>query len=649
MYLTLTKCSTNIGYIIDRLNALIQQFDNKTNSEKLILLNKELGKIVYDLKCPKPVNETFKKKELEQIFRISWNNKDIVSSKYFNFTEDEVINFISSFNGGTKVLSLPKKTHEFQSIDMTNVPFKLQSYDIKHLLSNRTSKNYDAYGLSYDSLFKILDYIPYQSSIGNTFTLKLICDFYMNLITDASFCDEWKCPKLYLSYKGGDPSLIKRYRPLIILPTLVKAMEYFITEQIMRYVVENNKIAPTIQKAHLRGISGSWEHAFHTNAQLHKYQNKKSHNVTFFLDIKDAFGSVNYKVLIKILELQKYPQWFVLYVKKYYTNLHVLYGSKKIRWKKGLLQGSSLSNLLFLIYLDFVIKELITFWEKAKLIPNKGIFLTRNLIFAFVDDIKITFLKDWKIQEMLTIMELIFNDYGFNFNFTKTYYLEFRGKELDFWMDSEKIRRVPDNFHYLGQPLITSPNFKNFIKDSLKNILQKIDALNITTKMKTYLYYVMTFHKMNRFYQIFIPLLGKEIYEKISVIDWYYLQKWEVKIYNGSPVNLFDFTVERLKIILTKSVYNLNKSYNLIGYIKSLKLSLDYPEYLKSYFGITTFATWSPDIYSHICMRFLSHKLTASEMTKEIASAQEHFDDDDVIVKNMSYQNNDEDFVSSFQ
>ena len=124
-----------------------------------------------------------------------------------------------------------------------------------------------------------------------------------------------------------------------------------VLEKIKYKIISDNKIDSDVQKAHVTS-NGVWEHVFELNCLMSYDIKNKCSTPILFLDIKNAFGSVNYKKLIKILKSQNYPNFLWKYVKKYYKNLICLFNGKQIKWENGLLQGSGLSNILFLIYLD---------------------------------------------------------------------------------------------------------------------------------------------------------------------------------------------------------------------------------------------------------------------------------------------------------
>ena len=85
---------------------------------------------------------------------------------------------------------------------------------------------------------------------------------------------EWKTVYLILSYKGGDYTSIKRFRPLMSLPLMVKVYESALVSNIKHVLIKEELINADIQKAHIQGSSGVFEHLVDVNWFMHKHQQK---------------------------------------------------------------------------------------------------------------------------------------------------------------------------------------------------------------------------------------------------------------------------------------------------------------------------------------------------------------------------------------
>ena len=147
---------------------------------------------------------------------------------------------------------------------------------------------------------------------------------------------------------------------------------------------------------------------------------------------------------------------------------------------------------------------------------NKNSIDITKFIKAFVDDLVFHFNKEWDIQGMLTTMELIFYEYGFVFNFDKTYYYDYENnyENEEYFIDCKKISKVPNSFHYLGQPLIVSDNVVENMYVNIRDVLHRINSLDINNIVKLALYRKVIYYRLNRFYEL-LHMCDDNVYSKL--------------------------------------------------------------------------------------------------------------------------------------
>ena len=88
-----------------------------------------------------------------------------------------------------------------------------------------------------------------------------------------------------------------------------------------------------------------------THVINHARKKQKSLTITL-LDLKNAFGEVNHKLLISVLKYHHVPLAVIDLISSLYTDYHISITTDKfmtcpINVKRGVLQGDSLSPLLF--------------------------------------------------------------------------------------------------------------------------------------------------------------------------------------------------------------------------------------------------------------------------------------------------------------
>ncbi len=93
-----------------------------------------------------------------------------------------------------------------------------------------------------------------------------------------------------------------------------KLFHKILAKRLESYLLDNDIINPSVQKGFLTGINGVAEHIFRT-----------------FLDLQNAFGSVNHALILDILSYIKVINALVTYISNAYSNLTASVKTKE--WK----------------------------------------------------------------------------------------------------------------------------------------------------------------------------------------------------------------------------------------------------------------------------------------------------------------------------
>ena len=168
-------------------------------------------------------------------------------------------------------------------------------------------------------------------------------------IDSHQFPSEWKAAKVFPLFKKGQRSLLDNYRPISILPVVSKLMERILYHQIYEYFDQQNLfqtsnlvlglIIPQLQHCWIVRTNGmpKWTLAF--------------------LDLKKAFDTVNHGILLSKLQMHGIISKAINLMRSYLTHrtqtcqlTNVYSGEREVIC--GILQGSILDLLLFLIYIN---------------------------------------------------------------------------------------------------------------------------------------------------------------------------------------------------------------------------------------------------------------------------------------------------------
>lgn len=303
----------------------------------------------------------------------------------------------------------------------------------------------------------------------------------------------WKKCYTVLKYKAGDENNPKNWRPINLINTIPRLYATCISDRLTKWSLDNKILSPE-QKGFVNMEKGRSEHNFVLQTIIEDVQMNNDKEVYMcFMDLENAFGSLSHEIIIEVLKLIGLsPDTFTFsiitdFIQNNSTQIVTNLGrTEEISCAKGLPQGCALSNILF----DLALEPLVRCMNSQ----NIGYNLNNGTVscMLFVDDTVL-------ISSNIEGIEQLFNSYmqvvdwlGFKMNLSKCASLCIGGEsviEKQFFYRNGNFTMIKEGeFHkFLGANVgfncKQSYYWKTIVK-SLK-VLQSKDKYVLSLAIKT--------------------------------------------------------------------------------------------------------------------------------------------------------------------
>ncbi|TBU20518.1 reverse transcriptase [Hamiltosporidium tvaerminnensis] len=199
--------------------------------------------------------------------------------------------------------------------------------------------------------------------------------------------DWFYCGLTYLIPKGI-PRRGSDYRPITCMSKLYKLTTKCVTK-VVQLEVERRGLLAENQLGAVRGVQGAKEQAL-LNIVLNKeYGNNLK---ATWIDVKKAYDSIDHAFLTQYIENLNLPDWILKFIEVIISKrkIEISVGLEKIMSKKidrGILQGDSLSPLLFVLCMDPLSRNLNEKYTKVTVQTDAESHSTNHIL--IIDDLKL--------------------------------------------------------------------------------------------------------------------------------------------------------------------------------------------------------------------------------------------------------------------
>jgi len=319
--------------------------------------------------------------------------------------------------------------------------------------------------------------------------------------------NSWNDSYLRPIYKNkGDEKDLHNYRPICLLNSSYKIFTKILTSRLETHMEKNNLFS--ILQSGFRKNKGCLEAVKSLIALTEDSHWHKTEIHATFLDMQKAFDSVPHWALFNILLHYGAPTEFIEIIIAIYKNMKMQVITPtgltdKIPINVGVRQGDILSPLLFIIFINPLLKKL----EKHE--GYKGFHLPNIPVLAVCDDMVLISNKRYQMDNLCTVVEKYLSYYGVKLNPTKSAYTyktynDARfdnitlGKEFPTMLDSN------ESYKYLGFYFNLDLNWTRHENECKRKF---VHLLSLVRKRK-----LPTDLKINIINKIIIPTLQYSMY-----------------------------------------------------------------------------------------------------------------------------------------
>ena len=287
---------------------------------------------------------------------------------------------------------------------------------------------------------------------------------------------QWTYSKLVTLFKSGDRMCCGNYRGISIMDTLAKVYDKLILNRLVLWS-SIDKCQAGAQKDR-----GCIEQIMSLRLLVDLAKFKKFKLYVLFIDFSKAYDKVPRNKLIEYLKSCGCGRIMLYAIRNMYKTTYNVLNSITISTSSGVRQGAPTSCLLFIVYVDKMIRMI------KEAVPVDGFLGNLHALMLMDDTVILATSRDMCIKKMKVVLEYC-RDYGMEINEKKTKFMVInhtREDKAPLLIRNKKIEYC-DKYMYLGSWFTDDGEIKSILKlhePSLTNALNKFSIFcSVNTEM----------------------------------------------------------------------------------------------------------------------------------------------------------------------
>ncbi|UYV63995.1 hypothetical protein LAZ67_2006278 [Cordylochernes scorpioides] len=295
-------------------------------------------------------------------------------------------------------------------------------------------------------------------------TLNKLKNLFNKIMSTEKYPQLWTNSIVHPIYKSGDKNNPTNYRGIALCSNISKLFTTILSNRLNNWI--EKRVIILENQAGFRKNRSCTDHIILLNSLIQlSLRRKRGKLYVFFVDLTKAFDTVPHDLLWQKLHKMGISNKFVMLIKNFYQEAKIT-----IRWKgqysnnvkinSGVLQGESLSPLLFILYMA----DLIELYNNSALtgfhLPDFGVLH----LLMYADDIAIIGESKINLQIKINLLKSYLDKNKLVLNENKSKIIVFRNggrparHENWYWGDTPLT--VASNITYLGYPFTSTINSK---------------------------------------------------------------------------------------------------------------------------------------------------------------------------------------------
>jgi hypothetical protein len=258
---------------------------------------------------------------------------------------------------------------------------------------------------------------------------------------------EWmKTGTGHLLHKKGSRADVENYRMIVLQSLLAKTYEKLIDINI-RKMVREGRVKLSKEQYGFQKYGSTYDAIFVLQSLVEGARQQKKPLYAAFLDLRKAFDWVSHRKLLRVLFRRGVPAQWIEVLRDLLSGRDVRIHETAIPTDKGTPQGSPLSPLLFILFIDPLV-------ERLNKIPGVQLS-TRQAVrcLLFADDLCLVAHSLDTLQRMIEVCRQWAEEAGMQFAATKSFLMHLAGPKLPdtvaVSLAGHELRWVGE-FRYLG-------------------------------------------------------------------------------------------------------------------------------------------------------------------------------------------------------